>query len=80
MSLPDDKFPLASFVHEEMIDTLSVNLAQFLVLIPPVARLRLLAFMHLVEQPGTMKATLDVQASGSLRLTLDTMVAPCRAH
>lgn len=80
MSLPKEKPPLASFVDEELLEGISENLIQLLDLLPPVARLRLLAFLHLVEQPGTMKATLEVQASGSLRLTLDTAIAPCRAH
>ncbi|WP_133239313.1 hypothetical protein [Microvirga sp. KLBC 81] len=63
-----------------MIDGLSENLGQLLDLLPPVSRLRLLAFLHLVEQPETMKATLEVQPSGLLRLTLDTSVAPCKSH
>jgi hypothetical protein len=80
MSLPDEEFPFASFVQEEMIEGLSKNFGQLLELLPPITRLRLLAFMHLVEQPDTMRATLEVQPSGLLRLTLDTAVAPCRAH
>jgi hypothetical protein len=80
MSLPEEKLPLASFVQEEMIDNLSETLSQLLGALPPVARLRLLAFMHLVENPDTTKATLEVEPSGSMRLTLDTEVAPRRAH
>lgn len=80
MSLPEEKLPLASFVQEEMIENLSDSLAQLLGTLPSVARLRLLAFMHLVENPDTMKATLEIDPSGALRLTLDTLVAPCRTH
>jgi hypothetical protein len=80
MSLPDETTPLASFVQEELADGISKNLGQLLTLLPSVARLRLLAFLHLVEQPDTMRATLEVQPSGLLRLTLDTAVAPCRSH
>lgn len=80
MSQPDGKLPLASFVHEEMIEGVIENFEQLLDLLPPVARLRLLAFMHLVERPDTMKATLEVQSTGVLRLTLDTTVAPCRTQ
>ncbi|WP_243374049.1 hypothetical protein [Microvirga solisilvae] len=80
MSLPDEKLPLASFVQEEMAEGLGENLSQLLDLLPPVVRLRLLAFMHLVEQPEAMKATLEVQPCGLLRLTLDTTVSPCRTH
>lgn len=80
MSLPDEKLPLASFVQEEMIENLSECLSHLLETLPPVARLRLLAFMHLVENPDTMKATLEIENSGSLRLTLHTAVAPTRTQ
>jgi hypothetical protein len=79
-SLPDESSPLASLVQEELIDGLSENLGQLLIFYPPVSRLRLLAFLHLVEQPETMKATLEVQPSGFLRLTLGTSIAPCKFH
>jgi hypothetical protein len=80
MSLPKEKIPLASFVQEEMIENLSESLSQLLGTLPSIVRLRLLAFMHLVENPDTMKATLEIDPSGAMRLTLDTMVAPCRGH
>lgn len=80
MSLPDDKPPLSSFVQEEMSHGIRDNFCQLLDLLPPVARLRFLAFLHLVEQPDTMKATLEVLPSGTLRLTLDTAVVPCHTH
>ncbi len=80
MSLPDESHPVASFVQEEMIENLTQAMAQFLAQWPPVTRLRLLAFMHLVEQPETMKALLEITPSGSLRLTLDTDVTPGRTH
>lgn len=80
MSLPDEEIPLAAFVQEEMVEGISKGMSQLLDLAPPIVRLRLLAFMHLIEQPETMKATLEVQPSGLMRLTLDTIVAPCRTH
>jgi hypothetical protein len=80
MSLPDENHPVTSFVQEEMIENLTQAMAQFLAQWPPVTRLRLLAFMHLVEQPETMKALLEITPSGSLRLTLDTDVTPGRTH
>ena len=79
MSLPDENLPLASFVQEEMIDRASQSLAQCLAQLPPIVRLRLLAFMHLVEFPDTMKAALEITPSGSMRLILDTEVAPDNA-
>ena len=36
--------------------------------------------MHLVEFPDTMKAALEITPSGSMRLILDTEVAPDNAH
>jgi hypothetical protein len=80
MSLPEEKLPIASFVQEEMIENLSETLSQLLGTLPALARLRLLAFMHLVENPDTMKATLEIEPNGALRLTLDTRVAPSRSH
>ena len=80
MSLPGENLPLASFVQEEMIDRASQSLAQCLAQLPPIVRLRLLAFMHLVEFPDTMKAALEITPSGSMRLVLDTEVAPDNAH
>lgn len=80
MSLPDEEFPLAAFVQEEMVEGISQSMSQLLDVAPPIVRLRLLAFMHLIEHPETMKATLVVQPSGLMRLTLDTVVAPCRTH
>ncbi len=80
MSQPDEKLALASFVQEEMISNINKTLQELLEQLPAVARMRLLAFMHLVEDPDSMKATLDLQPSGSLRLTLDTSVTPTTAR
>jgi hypothetical protein len=80
MSLPDENLSLASFVQEEMLDTLSRRLSEMLSQLPPAARLRLLAFMHLAENPETMKASLQFETTGSMRLVLDTFVSPARAQ
>jgi hypothetical protein len=80
MSLPEENPPLARLVQEEMMDRASQNLAHCLAQFPPIARLRLLAFMHLVEYPDTLRASLEVMPSGSMRLTLDTEIAPGTAH
>ena len=63
-----------------MTDAASQSLAQSVAQLPPIVRLRLLAFMHLVECPDTMRASLEITPSGSMRLTLDTDVMPCRNH
>jgi hypothetical protein len=80
MSLPDESPPVASFVQEEMIDGMTKTLAACLSHLPPIVRLRLLAFMHLVEEPADMKAALEISPSGTMRLILDTAVTPCPTH
>ncbi|QRM30566.1 hypothetical protein [Microvirga sp. VF16] len=80
MSLPEENPPLSASVQEEMTDRATKNLAHCLARFPPIVRLRLLAFMHLVEYPDTMRASLEITPSGSMRLTLDTEVAPAPAH
>lgn len=79
MSLPDEIPPVTS-VQEEMADGATQTLAACLSRLPPIVRLRLLAFMHLVEDPAAMKAALEITPSGSMRLTLDTAVTPCPAN
>lgn len=80
MSLPDEIPPVTSFVQEEMADGATQTLTACLSQLPPIVRLRLLAFMHLVEDPGAMKAALEISPSGSMRLTLETTVTPCPAN
>ncbi len=80
MSLPDETPPVASFIREEMIDGATQTLAVCLSHLPPIVRLRLVAFMHLVEDPTALKAALEITPSGSMRLTLDTAVTPCPTH
>jgi len=66
-----DRF-IASFVQEELSDALAQTVAHLIPRLAPITRLRLLAFMHLLEHPETMKADLDIESSGTLRLTLAT--------
>ena len=86
MSLPDELPPLTSIVQQEMADGATKTLAACLSQLPPIVRLRLLAllrllaFMHLVEDPAAMKAALEITPSGSMRLILDTAVTPCPAN
>jgi hypothetical protein len=79
MSLPDENPPVVSFV-EEMADGATRTLAVCISQLPPSVRLRLLAFLHLVEDPAGMKAVLEITPSGSMRLTLDAAVVPCPTH
>jgi hypothetical protein len=80
MSLPDEKLGLASFVQEEMVEGLSENLSRLLDQVHKSQEPQTHERRHEVEQPEAMKATLEVQPSGLLRLTLDTAVAPRRHH
>lgn len=80
MSLPEETPPVASFISEEMTDGATRTLAACLAQLPPIVRLRLLAFVHLLEDPAAMKAALEITPSGSMRLTLDTAVTPCPNH
>jgi len=76
MSPPDEKLALAAFVQEEMVDEVARKMSHVLDRAPAVVRLRLLAFMHLIERPEAMSAKLEVEPSGLLRLTLETPAAP----
>ncbi|MBF9234475.1 hypothetical protein [Microvirga alba] len=62
--------PLIAFVQEEIASTLNETASQILERLPPITRLRLLAFMSLIDDPQATKALLDVDSSGRLRLTL----------
>jgi len=62
------------------MDCLSETLIGVLDQLSPIARLRLLAFMHLIERPEALKASLEVTPSGSLSLTLDAPAVPCEGH
>ena len=80
MSLPDRNCPVASFAQEEVAECLSRTLTHVLEQMTPLARLRLIAFLHLIEDPEALNACLRLTPSGRLSLTLDTLVAPARGH
>ena len=80
MSLPDRNRPTASFAQEEAPECLSRTLTHALEQMPPLTRLRLMAFLHLIEDPETLSASLRLTPSGRLSLTLDALVAPTRGH
>ena len=80
MSLPDRTLPPPAVVQEDTLECLSRTLAHVLEQMTPTARLRLVAFMHLVEDPEALRASLKIDPSGRLCLTLDTLVAPARSH
>ena len=80
MSLPDRNRPTAAFAQEEALECLSRTLTHALEQMPPLTRLRLMAFLHLIEDPETLGASLRLTPSGRLSLTLDTLVAPTQSH
>ena len=80
MSLPDRNRPTASFTQEEALECLSRTLTHALEQMPPLTRLRLMAFLHLIEDPETVSASLRLTPSGRLSLTLDTLVAPTQGQ
>jgi hypothetical protein len=80
MSLPDRNCPAASFAQEEAAECLSRTLTHLLEQMTPLARLRIIAFLHLIEDPGALNASLGLTPSGRLSLTLEALVAPARGH
>jgi hypothetical protein len=71
--------PLTSFLQEEMALALSDRMMDSIALLPSVTRLRLLAFLHFIEEPKSLSAELDFAASGDLRLTLVAR-QPCESN
>ncbi len=70
MSRRDKILPLKTFLQEEMALSASDKMLNSIASLPSVTRLRLLAFLHFVDEPKTLSAELDFAASGDLRLTL----------
>jgi hypothetical protein len=80
MSQPDESHFVGAFVQEEITDLLAQTVAHVLPHLPSITRLRLLAFMHLLDDPTMMKADLDIEPSGYLRLTLGVACAPDKSQ
>jgi hypothetical protein len=70
MSRPDRSSEIALCLKEEVIEAMNDTVADVVARLSPVARLRLLAFLHLLEHPEAVVAQLEVGPSGLLRLTL----------
>ncbi|WP_210485202.1 hypothetical protein [Microvirga antarctica] len=70
MSRHNKRNPLKSFLQEEMALSITDTMMDSLARLPSVTRLRLLAFLHFVEEPTRLSAELDFADSGDLRLTL----------
>jgi len=69
---PDTDRGLTSFLYEEMAETLVASLGCIVPLLSPATRLKLLAFVQLLDKPEAVTADFAVGPSGALRLTLAT--------
>jgi hypothetical protein len=70
MSRADRKPALALALREEIVDALSDTMGDVVARLSPAARLRLVAFLHLLDRPEATFANLEVDPSGEVRLTL----------
>jgi hypothetical protein len=76
MSRPDRLSQIALDLREEIVDALADTVTDVIGRLSPDARLRLIAFLHLIEHPETVLADLEVDVSGLLRLTLSKRPGP----
>lgn len=70
MQQPSKLPPGERSLREDLVDALAETVVDVVARLQPVTRLRLLAFMHLFENPETIRAVLDIEATGAVRLTL----------
>jgi hypothetical protein len=80
MSRPDRLSQIAIDLREEIVDALADTVTEVIGRLSPAARLRLVAFLHLIEHPETVLADLNMDASGLLRLTLSKLPDPNQSH
>src|SRR4051794_34978888 len=73
MSTPDRMPAIAMALREEIVDALTETITDVIARLSPAARLRLVAFLHLLDRPEAALADLDVDQSGIVRLTLANM-------
>lgn len=70
MSRPDRLSQRAVDLREEILDALADTVMGVIGKLSPAARLRVIAFLHLIEHPEAVLADLEVDATGLMRLTL----------
>lgn len=71
MRRPDDGGPLPSTVLQaEIVEAMADTVTDVVARLSPGARLRLLAFLHLLDHPENASATFDLSEAGLMRLTL----------
>jgi hypothetical protein len=54
------------------VDALMNTLAEGVARLSPVARLRLLAFLHLTDRPDTIAVNFELAPTGEVRLVMST--------
>jgi hypothetical protein len=70
MSRADQDPPIAHALREQIVEALSDTMRDVVARLSPAARLRLLAFLHLLDRPEAALANLEIEPSGAVRLTL----------
>ena len=69
--LPPDRMPaIAMALRDEIVDALTATATDVIARLSPAARVRLVAFLHLLDRPETALANLEIDPSGTMRLTL----------
>jgi hypothetical protein len=77
MPQPNQK-PAKTADLQDLADTLAGTVTDVIARLTPLTRLRLLAFMHMIEHPETTTAELEFASSGLMRLTLASTETPAR--
>ena len=70
MQQPDKRSTRTVRSEGEFVDAIADAIADAAMRLPPNVQSRLLAFIHLMEEPETTNAELEVAPSGVMRLTL----------
>ncbi|AWM86066.1 hypothetical protein [Microvirga sp. 17 mud 1-3] len=78
--LPCGVLPQEERIQEELMLALSDSILRVIAGLGPVSRLRILAFLHLLEKPDSLRTRLEVGASGDLRLTLSAEPGAAQAQ
>lgn len=81
MKPPEQMDNVSTDNHDELLDALTATVTDVITRLAPLTRLRLLAFMHMMEHPEATTAELEFLPSGMMRLTIANMCAPAeRRH
>lgn len=70
MQRPDNRSAHPRIDESELAEAISDEIADAVMRLPPTTRSRILAFLHLMEEPGTTLAEIEASRSGVMRLVL----------